>query len=282
MDIKSYSHNYLRIYSGTELFKLSKKWGYKIRQDAFRLPYIIEYPYEVTKVKGLNNCIIRNEIVDLKKKIINILENDQTIYTMDLLQKYNDVLRKIELNAEIFIKVQTIQEIDTVNDFIVKSNIPTTNINYLLEDDKSIICFNNGDRQNYVQLTRVKDMHFKMPTKYYEMLYIEKINDDIINRCKEINVNPYFNKFIKIKEYKVLENEENFKQYVIEYCKTYKKEKYENLFKRFIEYIKYDSKNITTENMKVWFENSKINSMEIKEIILFLRYYIIGVVDDEG
>mgnify|MGYP003293792466 CR=1 FL=1 len=40
-------------------------------------------------------------------------------------------------------------------------------------------------------------MHFKMPTKYYEMLYIEKINDDIINRCKEINVNPYFNKFIK-------------------------------------------------------------------------------------
>jgi hypothetical protein len=279
LNINSYSHNYLRIYSGTELGNDYKKWGYKIKHDKFLLPYNIIYPYDVNKLMPLNNSVSRSEIVRLKKLLLQLMKEDEKSYHFSTLSnnEIND-LKKINLNDEIFIWLDGLWQANKCADMIVNNKIPTNNINYIVNCKNYIKCFNCFDRQNYIKIYKVKNSQFKMPNNYYELLFVETMNGDIQKRFEELNVNPYVNRFVICKN----EQYQNAKDYLTEtvkdYCKAYNKEDNYEVIIRFLKLINYDIENITFEMFKRLVYEKKLSTLDGFKVMDFLKYYLLGVV----
>lgn len=282
LHINSYSHNYLKIYAGTEIYQEYKKWGYDISQDAYKLPFVVNYPYDITKIKPLNNSVNRNEIVRIKNKLIDVLLNKHESYVFDKLNR-NDIskLKLININDEIFVWINNIQEIKDVSKILVENLVPTNNINYIINNDKYIKCFNNLDRENYILVQKIKDENFKLPEKYYEFLYVESLNNRIKKRFEEIGVNLYVNKFVILKDYDYIMDEAYWKDLVNDYCNLYSN-KDADCINKFLDYINYDVYKLNMDTFREIVLKKIFNRVEIKSITKFLKYYLLGVIDNDG
>lgn len=131
LKIRNYSHNILRIYAGTELFNNFKKYGYKIRNSPFVLPYIVEHPIDITQISQLYNSINRHEIVYLKKQLKSLLEGERALSSSciifmgdgdkkDKLESIAKITNKMYINEDIFMFGNT--SISTLIEYKVPSN----------------------------------------------------------------------------------------------------------------------------------------------------------------
>ncbi len=60
LGVDSYSHNYLQIFPGTELFKTAKSYGITLRSSEFLLPYDTHHAYPVHKIPFLDNSSLKD------------------------------------------------------------------------------------------------------------------------------------------------------------------------------------------------------------------------------
>lgn len=60
LDLDSYDHNYLTLFSGTELFNTANKYGIKFKLSEFLLPYDTQYAYPVHEIPFWNNSSIKD------------------------------------------------------------------------------------------------------------------------------------------------------------------------------------------------------------------------------
>ncbi|MDD4706333.1 MAG: radical SAM protein [Bacilli bacterium] len=282
LKINSYSHNYLRFYSGTEIMKDFKSWGYVIKKDAFILPINIKYNYNVNEITPLINSISRSEIVRLKKQFIKIFLNKKYLdFTKDI--NIND-LSNINLNEEIFVYLDNEKKMDEISEIIVNNLIPTNNIIYILDNGNFIKVFNCFDRQNFILIHRIKDSNFTLPEKYYELLYIENLTDEIEKHFNKLNVNPFLNRFIILNSNLQLSSVEKLKQIINDYLETYEKESYNNYFNiinKFANYFNYDIDEINIDDIKKCLTLKIITISDLNIIKNFLSYYMLGAVNEK-
>lgn len=59
LGVDNYSHNYLMLFSGTDLFTTAKNYGIKFRPSACWLPYNVEYAYPVHEIPYGNNSSLQ-------------------------------------------------------------------------------------------------------------------------------------------------------------------------------------------------------------------------------
>lgn len=282
LGINSYSHNYLRIYAGTELYTEYKKWGYNIKQDAYKLPLIIEYPYDVNKIKPLNNSVNRNEIVRIKNNLIDVLKEEKRAYKLEDFDNENVIykLKEININEEIFVWINDIKEADKVASIFAVNLIPTNNINYIIDTKDYLKSFNNLDRENYILAKKVYNEKIELPNNYHEFLYVEEMNDRIKDGFNKIGVNPYVNKFVVLKGQKNITDNKYWKEQVEDYCNLYDKNN-NDCISKFLEHINYDVDKLNMDIFRNIVSKKVFNTSEIKTIIKFLKYYLLGVIDSD-
>ncbi len=276
LNINSYSHNYLKIYSGTEIFNEYKKWKYKLVKNEFVFPTIVKYPFDVKKVTPLNNSVSRSEIVRLKKSFIEIWKNKKYYTLQDL---YSTNFNNIEINKEIFIKVNNKKEETLSLKFIVTNDIPTSNIVFIRKSNSEIRCFNHNDRENYIIIKILKNSNFVIPNNYYTLLYVEYLTSSISKKFKLLNINPYLNRFVIIEN--DIKKRESIDDIIFDYCITYNQIGNEELLIRFVKYISYDFESLNIELFKNILNKEIFSVCEIIIIKKFLNYYMLGVVENE-
>lgn len=281
LNLNSYSHNYLKIYSGTEIMKDYEKWGYTLKRDAFILPVNIGYSYDVNEIMPFNNSVSRSEIVRLKKEFINVYFNNEYI---DFSRLEISSLLNVNLNQEIFVYVTEEKQMDQFANIVVDNLIPTNNINYILESEDCFKIFNCFDRQNYILVTKVKNENFNIPNKYYELLFVENLTKNIKKRFAELKVNPFLNRFVILNKEENLNTEVKLNQIIEDYLETYestKKEEYYLIINKFIKYFNYEIDNLNMFDFRKCLEKKIISIEELKVIKRFLSYYLLGVVTNE-
>jgi len=73
LNVDEYSHNYLMIYAGTELFSTHKKYNLKIGHSPFFLPYITRHGYDVAEIPILSNSHMQRKLTRWKKMYSSLL-----------------------------------------------------------------------------------------------------------------------------------------------------------------------------------------------------------------
>ena len=281
LNINSYSHNYLKIYAGTEMFYKYRDWGYDIKQDDYKLPFIVKYPYDVSIIKPLYNSVNRNEVVRIKKVLIDLLYNKQKSCNINNINEYLEKLKNIEINSEVFVWIYNINDTEKISKIFVENDIPTNNINYILDKENQIECFNNLDRENYIIGKKIKNNYFSMPKNYNELLYVREFNIDIEKRFKELGVNPFVNKFVVLENYYPNLDYKYWNDLVKDYCLLYDKDKNDCIMS-FLKYINYDVEQLNMDIFRNIIKQKTFENFEIKTIIKFLRYYLLGDVNYYG
>lgn len=98
------------------------------------------------------------------------------------------------------------------------------------------------------------------------------MNKKITNRFKELNVNPYINRFVIVKDYKINTNIDNI---IKDYCKTHNTD-YELLIS-FAKFVDYDFDNLNINLFKEIITKKVFSLEQIDLIKNFLKYYLLGV-----
>lgn len=279
LNIDSYSHNYLRIYSGTEIYDNLEKWGYKKSEDAFRLPYIVEYPIDVNSVKSLSNCVNRNEIVRMKNLVKEMVNDPQKIYKLENIEKNAVELQKIDINQELFIEIYKFEETKEIAKIIVEKRIPTNNIYFILKQKKQWLVFHNLERNCYVRCIIIENEKIDLNIKYNEILLVENYSDDIKRKMDEMNVNALVNPKIIVKGYQGLKNEDYWTELIKEFYKETNVKDGENVIKEFLVLIKYDIDTLKIEEIKNLIKKRLIKVEDLKFIASFIKYYKMGEIN---
>jgi anaerobic magnesium-protoporphyrin IX monomethyl ester cyclase len=71
LGVDDYSHNYLELYSGTELFDTASSYGITFRHAGFPLPYETQHAYPVHEIPFLDNSTIKTVYFESAKSILN-------------------------------------------------------------------------------------------------------------------------------------------------------------------------------------------------------------------
>ena len=273
LDINSYSHNYLKLYSGTSLYNEHRKYKYKLCHNVFSLPLIIKYPFDIKKITPLNNSVSRTDIVRMKKEFIkHWMAKD--FWTCDNIE--NLAPQDLDINEELYFYVKNKQEKEKVLGFIIEKEIPSNNIVFIEDKKGELICSNYLDQENYIKIIKIKNNAFDVPQNYYTLLLVEKMNDTIMNRFKELKVNPFINRFVLIEG---IDKDESINNVIYDYCNTHNSDK--KLLLKFSKYVNYELDNLDISVFQDIIYNDIFTDEEIAIIEKFLKYYLLGVDDDE-
>jgi len=76
LEVDEYSHNLLKIHSGTELFETHKNYDLDIKEPATILPYQTIYPYDVCALKPLPNASLQRSVVEDEMTYVELIANN--------------------------------------------------------------------------------------------------------------------------------------------------------------------------------------------------------------
>ena len=147
---------------------------------------------------------------------------------------------------------------------------------FIEDKNGELICSNYLDQENYIKIIKIKNNAFDVPQNYYTLLLVEKMNDTIMNRFKELKVNPFINRFVLIEG---IDKDKSINNVIYDYCNTHNSDK--KLLLKFSKYVNYELDNLDISVFQDIIYNDIFTDEEIAIIEKFLKYYLLGVDDDE-
>jgi radical SAM superfamily enzyme YgiQ (UPF0313 family) len=164
LNVGQYSHNYLEVIYGTEIYNTYQKYGIKIEPSSFELPYYTDYSYDVFDIKPFNHSTYHQNL-EVKDNIIS--ENLLSFFGVQYVQHMGHMLKgeNTDINdgsgLSILIDEVIPDELNLVSWFAgfvsFKSNI------FIVEDEWDLDSFRNrlklfGDKnvplQSYHRLSK--------------------------------------------------------------------------------------------------------------------------------
>lgn len=76
LEVNEYSHNFLKIHSGTELFETCRNYDLDIKESATILPYQTIYPYDVYALEPLRNASLQTSVIEDETTYVELIANN--------------------------------------------------------------------------------------------------------------------------------------------------------------------------------------------------------------
>ncbi len=215
--VPRYSHNWLRVYSGTEIFSNLEQYGFKIESSPFGLPYDIKYPFPVEEFQPQKNSINRFEIRNLINetkfflegasdkrnpnfRLMLILDYAQTEPLEHLVQNF--LIETLNLNQRVFVEIlESKRDIKEFRSYLAKNNIPSQNFIFLLTEGTKKVGFTHLEPFNQFYLNELQDSehlhgtsHFFNHSWIFKLTYQLQSTPFLLEAKKKIN--PYLSPFV--------------------------------------------------------------------------------------
>ena len=113
LKLRTYSHNYLRIYKGTKLYETHRQYGINIAPSVTGLPMITRHSFDVSRVRPLENSIICNQMLDEQENLAAMVSGSWNITEKPL---GNVIIWSDYLSMK---RIHTVQEFMGINDRLI-------------------------------------------------------------------------------------------------------------------------------------------------------------------